>query len=81
MNSCNYDISSFAPKSQVYHQKTKANYVELQGKATQNEIATTNDHKCDVFILHIFPMLSTYLLTLGTFTPHPEIVIPSTKTD
>ena len=52
---------------------------ELQGKATQNEIATKNDHKCDVLILHIFPTLFQVLHDLGTFTLHHKTANPSAK--
>ena len=52
---------------------------ELQGKATQNEIATKNDHKCDVLILHIFPTLFQVLHDLGAFTLHRKTANPSTK--
>ena len=36
-------------------------------------------HKCDVFILHIFPTLFKELYDLDAFTFHPKIVNSSTK--
>ena len=54
---------------------------ELQGKASQNEIATKNNHKCDVLILHLFPTLFQVLHDLGAFTLHRKTANPSTKTN
>ena len=50
-------ISSFSEEFDHLVENLTKTGNDLQGKATQNEIATKNNHKCDVFILHIFPTL------------------------
>ena len=58
-------ISSFSNYFYILVENLTKTGNELQGKATQNQIATKNDHKCDVFILHIFPTLFQVLHDLG----------------
>ena len=58
---------------QFDHQVTRKNNTKLNLQQTY--------HKCDVFVLYIFPTLFDIFTDLGDFVLHPKVVNPSTKTN